>query len=568
MIALEQPAAKVPTRINPSEALIKSIWQRHRQGIVAVYIYLAFLCAAARLASSLMSTADYFFTISVVDAPLLFAFVYLVGTFTGAGADIVSSRSGFPTHYNLLPIKTSTMVNVLALFGVTALTLTWCAVDTLILHPIGQSIQLVGALPTLAAGIMLLQTVVWIPVGVPFVRIPLALLVVCGTVLSMCLESQYSVSPIIETVVPAAIFVAALFCSYEGVAMTRCGENLPWELQQVDGREADAITVKGLALQNPLKALIWIEWRTYGRVLPAVVLCICLFTLFGFYVKGLYPIDPIARSMGGPGMIRGPFWLMLGEAIPFIAWWMAACMSGVGYKSEDKEKDVIVNSFSSVRPATAGMLIAAKFAVAARSTLLTWALIIPFIVLWMNIRADNLGVNAPLFVLLSQYCPGGMWLGLIVALIVCVLLTWKIQIDNLFLQLTEREWLKYVYWIALPLIYAAPVEIVVLGWAEPDFFVWLSAVAPTAILVAAACKCIAAAFVCTTLVNKKLVRRAAMMRYIAIWFLVVAVLSSLLIVVTSSGLQLLSLIVPLAVLIAPAVRIGLAPLELHSSRHR
>jgi len=568
MIALELANPSPRSKANPALGLVLSIWNRHRQGILAVYIYLAFLCVAVRFSHDLLANADYFFTISLVDAPLLFAFVYLVGTFTGAGADIVSGKSGFPTHFNLLPITSRTIVNVLAIFSVSVLVSTWAIVDSFVLAPIGQSIALAATLPTIVAGLLLLQMLVWTPLGVPFVRIPLALCIVGVTIASMSYEAQNSVPVPLVVGAPVIVFVVGLLCSYQSVAMTRCGDKLPWDTQLDDQVVEPVTTAAASGFGSPFKALLWMEWRTHGRVLPVVVGSICLLSLAAFFEKGAYPLDPIARSMDGPGMIRGPLWLMIGQGIPFVVLWMAACVSGSGSKSEEKNKEAIINPFAAVRPSSVGTLISAKFGAAALATLWAWAAVTPFIVLWMCIPANDLGATAPAVTLMAKYASSNIWFCMAVGLLVFMLLTWKVQVDNLFFQHTEREWLKYVYWIVLPLIYAAPVEIIVLAWADPDFFSGFAAIAPLVIYIIAGLKCITAAIVSLSLVRRHILTASSAIQTTVLWLIVVAVLSALMTLAVPAGQQSALLVASVTVLLVPAVRIGLAPLELHNSRHR
>src|SRR2546421_9229201 len=98
---------------SPAYGLAWQLWRQYRRGLTALLLYgiavsLIFQTAAAGRLGDLRIPATL---------PLMFGLLYLMAVFTHPDADVAATRSGYPAHLWVLPVRTRELVAWPMLYG-------------------------------------------------------------------------------------------------------------------------------------------------------------------------------------------------------------------------------------------------------------------------------------------------------------------------------------------------------------------------------------------------------------------------------------------------------------------
>lgn len=249
---------------------------------------------------------------------------------------------------------------------------------------------------------------------------------------------------------------------------------------------------------------------------------------------------------------------------PFMAGFAAATLR----KANPGADGYGVTPFLATRPLTSAALTVAKLEMAARSTLATWLLVLVAVPLglivtgtesivagWMRRAGEAFG--APRTVVLALLASAALLSS-----------TWKQLVQSLYVGLSGREWaVKASVFLSLAALVAiGPL----LTWIIEDRSVLgrLLHALPWILAVLAGVKLCAAAWVAARLFDDQLVSDRTLIGGGACWVVLVLALHGLLVWLVDTELVAGYLLLLVAILATPLVRLSAAPLALAWNRHR
>jgi hypothetical protein len=256
--------------------------------------------------------------------------------------------------------------------------------------------------------------------------------------------------------------------------------------------------------------------------------------------------------------------LMIVVAWAFLPVVMATVVSvGLG-KSDVFRKDIRFAPFLSTRPLSTGGFVFAKLKSAVFGILLAWLGLLALLLIGIAVGALRATDRAQTFGLLRHhFSPHALGL-LLGALVLLLLLTWRNQVQGLFVNLSGRPWISKVlsglvsigWLVALfggQFLYSHPTTRSRLGATVPQLL-------PGAIVL----KAIAAAAVCLLLLRRRLIAPRNLALCLLLWACTGAACGLIL----SRFMTVTPTVIGWVILLLPMTRVALAPLALHANRHR
>jgi hypothetical protein len=213
-------------------------------------------------------------------------------------------------------------------------------------------------------------------------------------------------------------------------------------------------------------------------------------------------------------------------------------------------------SFPMLRPLTDGQMVLATLKAAAVGTVLSWMAVLAG-AFALSFLGDFKAVERDLALSLGQW----------VAVVCCLIfLTWRMVPAELCFVLSGRRWMGRVPWWKLIAIWMGAI-LFTLGQGN-EGLKWFRAMIPWALAFLLVLKLILAWVTFHLSVQRRLLAPSAVLNYLALWALLVAVLLTFVLSLFYQTAP--NLVLPFslgAVLIVPLARVGLAPLALAQSRH-
>ena len=514
--------------------------RRHQWGMLAVLAYILAL-AVMRFVVELEIEDDKTFAIATL-VPMSATFLYFLAIFSfGLAGDIGARQSIFPARMFTLPVTSTALAGWPMLYGSIAMMVLWLATRLLGVWPAGAHVPLFWPFllgPSLLAWT---QALTWMSYPMPGLRVIVTVLWL-GTIdaiVMTALELRASEGVMLALLAPHVplAFLVARFA----VARARRGEVPEWRR----AGKGTQVAMRGRdPFPSPARAQEWFEWRQHGRSLPSIVAILLPFELALLF---LFRQTPVIVFETLCGVLLTP---------PFMAIFVAATVSSG------------VTPFLTTRPLTTGSLVGAKLKVAMRSTLLAWLLVlvaIPIAVRWSGTTPI---VNEWLRELVTAI---GMPRAIAVAALGLALLfasTWKQLVQSLFIGMTGREWL--IKTAALGALVCLGVIVPVAYWAlgQRTVIAKLWVALPWILSTLVVLKLVAATWVAIRLRDRGLVSDRTLLAGAVCWDVVVFALYALLAWITPAVLFRRYVLVLLAILAVPLVRLAAAPLALAWNRHR
>jgi hypothetical protein len=484
-------------------------------------------------------------------APVSMTFLYVVGVFSyGLSGDLAARQSIFPPRMFTLPVTTRALAGWPMLYGTAAAASLWLATAFLVRWPGGVDVYVPWVWPALLAAAYLawMQALMWMPYGLPGVRVVIAALWLMVVDVIVLLALNYKVrEPVMVAVCAPQIPVAYLVAWY-GVARARRGDVPDWR-----GLFAPRpAVVFGLGRTEPrflsaARAQTWFECRRHGRTLPALVAIVVPFELLLLFI---------------PGNDTAPIVFLILFVVlftpPFMAALAAAALSTITSSG----------SFLGRRPLTSAALIGAKLKMTLWSTLAAWLLVVVF-----SLAALMLSGRMP--IVIERARAGidvtGTLRGIAAVLFVFAALfasTWKHLVQSLCIGLTGREWLirSSVLLVLIALVAAWPLADEVITNSTLQSAIWNGL--PWILVGLVVCKMIAASWVAIRLYDSRLLSDRTLVAGAACWLATVLALYGVLEWFASSPLVPRYFLGAIAILQVPLARVSAAPLALAWSRHR
>jgi len=540
------------------------LWRRHRLGFRAMGAYLLLL-AATKLVIVLRHVnvvyeSETSFALMVV-GPITISFVYLLAVFSyGLSGDIAARQSMYPARMFTLPVSNAALTGWPMLFGALATMGLWVLTRWISVWPSQFVVPYVWPATLAVALLLWTQALVWMPYGLPGLRLILAVLALgfIDAIVLLALEfkaSEWQIVAITLPQIPVAYVLGRI-----AVARARRGVVPDWRLPRVTPSTArEQVQIPRFARDDrPLwlaaRAQSWYEWRRHGRSLPAWVAIIVPIELLLLGVVGVSTSLLIA--------------ILLGALVTpvVVATFAAASVSATGASASDAYG---MSPFLASRPLTDAQLLAAKLRMTVRSTLAAWATVLvavpiglswsgtwPILLDWLRSVAAIIGVPRTTALMLVIVC-GAM------------LSTWRQLVQSLCVGLTGSDRL------IKGSVFGSLVLVSLLGplavWVVESGQIGVVWSAMPLILVALVCaKMIAAVWVAARLtrVEHPPLSDRALIAGAACWTIAVLTLYALLAWMTDAPHFPRYLVMLLAILSVPLARLSAAPLAIARNRHR
>jgi hypothetical protein len=263
---------------------------------------------------------------------------------------------------------------------------------------------------------------------------------------------------LLSVAVAACAFLAAWIC----VAFQRSGGGFRrnWFMTFFDGLTG-LLPRRQELFKSPAHAQFWLEWRRNGYLLPlsvGVVVCAVI-----------APLSWLTRSDPGITLLI----LLLTLAMPMVL----AIPIGKGFSKPDFwSSEMALPSFTAVRPLASGEIVVVKLKVAGLSAMISWALVLVFLAIWISNWADLSAIAmirigfwmAHAHSVYPQY-----WIAALL-LLSGLFLSWKFLVNGLWVGLSGSKNL----FLTTPAIYGVlligfMVGLAFLGNHDRPFLAWL-----------------------------------------------------------------------------------------------
>ena len=543
---------------SPALAIAWEFRQRHRWGLVAIAGYLLGVATIKLLIldpGQIVKLEDPRSFAAVVIVPVFSTFTYFLAVFSfGLAGDIAARRSIYPARLFTLPVTTDALAGWPMLYGTIAVAILWLATRVLAVWPSEFHVPVIW--PALMAASLLAwtQALVWMPYGLPGLRVIVAMLCLATMEAMVLVALEFKISEPVMVAFLAPTIPLAYLAARFAVARARRGDVPDWRGTFARlGRIADALPRRRRNFHSPTAAQTWLEWRRFGRSLPAMVGLLLPFEL-----------ALLAAVSDTPALVFLLLFIVLFTP-PFMAAFAAALVS----KSNAGVSDSYgVTPFIATRPLSDAALVAAKLKATIWSTLAAWTLLLVALTLTLTM-SDNWGILIQRARRLGEVIGTPRVVAVVLLLISgLIVATWKQLVQSLYIGLSGREWLirANAFVLIVVLVAAGPIADWIIDNSEVQGALWDAIPLILAILVGV--KMSAASLVAIRLYRSRLLSDRALVTGAAVWLVVVLALYGLFVWLLSTPLFPRYVLALLAILPIPLARLSAAPLALAWNRHR
>lgn len=533
----------------PAAALAWELWWRHRLGLAAVGALVAGFaayCAAEPVTGQFASVSSIWFMMGLA---------YAIGVFAyGFEARLEAAESGFPARLFVLPVRTRVLVGWPMLQGMAAAVLLWLAWDGLVLRPCGVETPRWWAV-MLAAAVATSQALVWLPFGLPWLRLVVMVAVLIAFVRAPAVLALFG-DPLTDpatalTVVAAALIPTAFLLATLGVARARRGDSLGWTWTVPAVRRSAEPARERRPFASALRAQVWYEWRLRGRGYVVTVAAV---------VAVLAAVALLLEHRSS----RANFGLVFLFIPPLIAGLWGSVMGSPG----ESIRSTALTAFAATRPLDNAAMVRAKFRAATLTAAAAWAFVLLTTAAWLSLTDG--------YDKLSQVWEGAVERrGVEYATGFCVLFgavlvlgTWRALVANLWVGLAGRTWMVPAHSFVVSVLAFQLLAEWVLWDSDPvrreKLRVWL----PRVMVATVGVKVLVTAWLLWVGVRRGQVKPAAAGKLFVAWALAAAGLFAALAWVVPPSLVTVYGLALAVALFLPLARLAGAPLALAWNRHR
>jgi hypothetical protein len=536
---------------NPAAAIAWEFRQRHRWGLMAVLATIVILGAikAVVLATRAHPELNDAAFPLLVPIPLAATFLYLLAVFTyGISRDLSARESMYPSRMLTLPVSSAGLAGWPMFYGCLSMTLLWFVLRLVCIFP--SAVAVPKYWPALFAASLLAwtQALTWMPYPFRGTRIVVAigLLVSIDVVVFTALEYKASESTMLLLLAPFVplAYIAAL----SAVRRARCGDGLGGEIAPAFTRSASRRDFRSGA-----RAQLWFEWRQFGRSLPllvAIVLPVGLSLLFLFHETAVIVIEIVVASLLLP---------------PFLSIFVAAT---AGKTSSNASASYGITPFVATRPVEDRALVIAKWRAALMSTLAAWGIVVVAVLaalIWSDATQPIINLARNVDGALGH--PRAIILALLV-LAGLVASTWKQLVQGLYIAMSGRDWA--VKGVAFTILALLTLGFLALGWildSRQRIAVALSAI-PWLMAAFVLIKLLLAMRVMQRGAARGLFTPRQLISAAIAWDTCVLSVYGVMALILPAILVHRYLLMLVAMLVVPFVRLAAAPLAVARNRHR
>lgn len=547
---------------SPAVAIGWQVWRRNRGGVIASLITLAVLAVAVPATvelSALLEGRGMTRAAKVVASaaglapilPLFFVFASFMNglLFTEEPGNI---SSGYPRRMFTLPVRSRTLALWPMFYAAAWLAATWVA-TAVVLRPAGVRLHVLLPSLGLAAAIISLQAVAWMPFGHSWARVALCgaavPLVATPPLLLTALEVWRGwVAAVMAAEIAAATAVAAV-----AVRRDRRGDvwRLPIErLGSLAGLLPRSSRRRGF--RSALEAQVWYDWRCHGLILPVTTAATATLILLAGAVGEL---ESTGIAMGFFGvLVAGPMFLSgsLGGS--------AGRMQPMWVRKQPRF------AFIATKPITSGTIATAKFRMAGRAAFVTAGLAAGSLLLAAAIHPRE---AAGAWRAAAGSVPGGA-LTLAVAAAAYPLLMWKQATDALPSGLIERRWVSNAIEYTFAAVAFALIGGAAVVYTHPPLLKPALASLPWVVACAAVLKGLLAGWAYREAVGRGLITRRFAFGVAVAWSVAAACVAATVWALVPEERLVVGrgVVIVAAVCFVPLARFALAPLAIDWNRHR
>jgi len=538
---------------SPILALAWEFWGRHRwglAGVAALVVAFVVVCAIAPLTQQMASVHSLWFVMGLC---------YVVGIFAyGFEGRLETAESGFPVRLYVLPVRTWVLVGWPMVQGMLIAVLLWLAWERFVLWPSGVKTASWWT-AMLAAGVAVSQALVWLPFGLPWLRLLVAIVVL--TVMArapvfIALIGNETVTSANEGVVLNAVastlIPIAYLAAWVGVSRARCGESPDWlrifrtlHLNSLSRRKRPPFA-------SAMQSQVWYEWRLRGVGYVMTVACV-LALLLGLAV--------VLHHKIGWELNDSVLFLVIPLLIAPL-WGLYSGASGKAIRSAQ------LTTFAATRPMTNTAIVGAKFRAAGRAALFAWAIVIITTAIWVAYCGGYRNLGRMWDTLVHRHGHDRVVVSCALFAIGAVLMTWRALAIGQWAGLTGRVWVMN----AQPIVFAF---ITLQGLYETAM--WnvnvprrerILELLPWILTTLIALKLMLAAVSLRTLHRRGELAARTIAWILVCWCVVATTLAGVLIWLVPSEIVRPRTVVMWVILFVPLARLSVAPLALAWNRHR
>lgn len=539
---------------SPVLAMTWELWRRNRWTNAAFgLLILGYVIAVAAVP---IADPEKFATLGSIWFGIGLCFLVVVVAH-GAEVRLEAADSAFPSRAFTLPVRTSLLVGWPMFAGTAAVVVAFTIWDAFVLRPCGIETPFWWK-PMLGAIVICTQAILWMPFGVPWLRLPVAIaaltvLVKAPMFLSL-LDSEKLFEPEEEnrilSLVALGLMPVGFAIARAGVARARRGDGLTFFTRTP--RQPGGVWRERRQFSSPMSAQVWYEWRLRGLGLPIITgLTISFLMLCGF----------LLASRGSQQVGFGVTFLL----VPFmIAAFRSSYQGGMG---ERLRSFFELPVFTATLPLRNSKLVAAKLVAAALSATATWLLAILLTALWMT-YADGLVAGYLKWQVVRESGAVRASALAVTAVVGPILVLWRILVGDLWIGLSGRVWISHAMSILLGVFVLQAMYEVTMWQADPTRKERFLDVLPWVAGVAVVVKFLTAGWFAKVLVDRGELARSSVIRIAIGWLLAAVTLFALLVWLAPADFAPTYGLALGAILFLPLARLAAAPLALGWNRHR
>jgi hypothetical protein len=539
---------------SPAAALSWEFWARHRIGLSVVVVLVVGFAVACAISPLSKNNA------AVHSLWLVLGLCYVIGVFAyGFEGRLETAESGFPARLFLLPVRTWVLVGWPMLQGMIVAVGLWLAWDRLVLRPSG--IETGAWWPVmLAAVVATSQAIVWLPFGLPWLRLLVAIVVLTALIrapafLDLAGErfSEPETRNTVLSTFAAALIPLAFLVAWAGVSRARRGDTPDWLRAWGSVR---SVARPGSRAAGPfhsaMAAQVWYEWRVrgFGFVVTVALVLAALMTL-----AVLLERDAAKRANFGVIFLLTPMLLA-----PF--WSSYAGMSGASVRSAQ------LTTFAATRPLSNSALVRAKFRSAGWAAVSAWGVVLVVFPAWLFFTGGYRDLGRIWGVMVERFGTAHVFGYCALLVIGPLLMSWRMMVVGLWAGLTGRAYIPVVQSIVVGFFGLQFMSEWILWSADPVRRERILEFLPWAAGSAVAGKFIVTGWAAAALLRRGELAAGTLAKLIGAWAVLVACLFGVLAwLIPSDAAPRYGLALG-AVLFVPFARLIVAPLAFAWNRHR
>lgn len=526
---------------SPPAAIAWDLYRRYRWGLWAVAVYLVAIIVFGTADFTGVSTGRMVATLVM---PLASAYFFLLAAFSmGLAGDVAARASMYPSRVFTLPVSNAALAGWPMLYGTVTVATLWLVTAWFAPWPESAYIPMVWPAFYLAAILAWIQVILWLPYPLKGLRIVAASLWLSIFSVGGNLAIYFKPDDALMVALFAPQLPLAFLVARYAVRRARCGDTPDWRgVFAQQGRTS--VRGRPRHYASAFQAQVAYEWGQYGWSLPLWVAILLLFELALLFL-----------------VTRPEFVLLVVLLVLLSPPVMAAFVAA----SVQKTPTLLVT-----RPMTSVALVGAKLTAATASMLIAWLLVFLTVPVAL-VLSDTWPVVATAAGRVSDAfgtARGVVLLCLVLAGMMAA--TWKLLVQSLFVGLSGRAWLVRLYiglalavLVAVVPLYFWILESTVLGALISSATPWRWALA-----VLIGLKLVVASWAVLRLQHANLLGGDVLLRGAALWSMMVFALFGVFVWILTTPQMPSDILMAVAILAVPLVRLSTAPLALDWNRHR